>query len=71
MEAACKQCPKCKTEVFQGAFSCIRCGSRLEGRAPLPSSVRLKAAEQTPVRGRQVTYTYTGYSLTMPRTKAR
>jgi len=49
----------------------MHCGSRLEGRAPLPSSVRLKASEHAPGKGRQVTYTYTGYSLTTPRAKTR
>jgi hypothetical protein len=68
MEAAYKQCWKCRADVFDGACFCMQCGSRLEQQPTrLPSSVRLVIppldAKRRPSE--------TGYSLTTPRARRR
>jgi hypothetical protein len=76
VEPEINECPKCRAEIFQGAVFCMQCGNRLEGRAPQPSNVRIKATPQ-PAKGRPVTDTAysvktdTGYSVTTRRANGR
>jgi hypothetical protein len=71
MEAAIKECPKCRAEVFQGACFCMQCGTRLQAGGSLPSSVRLKAAEVRPQPGQKVGLSETGYSHASQRTGSK